>query len=180
MTRLLGLFTALLASPGAPLAGFVLSALVVVPVFYGYEHFRSTVRQPIAFNHAKHIENGLQCTDCHAGVATEIHATLPGLDTCMNCHQAALTQSPEEAKIRALAAAGKDVAWQQLTQMPPHVFFSHRRHVTVAKLACDQCHGPVEKSTAPPPRALRTITMNTCLSCHQQKGVDADCDDCHH
>ncbi len=180
MLRLLGYLTALAASPRAPLAGFVLSALLVAPVFYGYEYVHSAVRQPIAFNHAKHIENGLQCTDCHAGAQSEIHATLPGLDTCMNCHQAALTQSREEAKLRELAAAGKDVAWKPLTQMPPHVFFSHRRHVAVAKLACSECHGAMEKATTPPWRALRTITMDTCLSCHQQKGVDADCNDCHH
>jgi hypothetical protein len=180
MNTLLGYLSRWMATPRAPLAGFGLSVLLMIPVALGYEHFHSAAVQPIAFNHAKHIASGLSCTDCHAGVQTGVHATLPTLDTCMNCHQTALTDSREEEKIRTLAAAGKEVQWKQLTRMPPHVFFSHRRHVTAAKLACSECHGPVEKSTAPPAYAYRTITMNTCLGCHQQKGVDADCDDCHH
>lgn len=178
--RLLAYISAITSAPPAALAGFGISVLLMVPVFFGYQHFHSAVGQPIAFNHAKHVASGIACTDCHTGVETQARATLPELDTCMNCHQSALTDSREEAKIRDLAAAGKPITWNQLTQMPPHVFFSHRRHVAAAKLACAECHGPIEKSTAPPPHAFRVLTMNTCLGCHKDKGVDADCDDCHH
>jgi len=141
---------------------------------------RSNVRQPIAFNHAKHVENGVSCTDCHSGVETQAKATLPAIDTCLNCHQTALTSSAEEAKIRSGAAAGKDLAWVQVTQLAPHVFFSHRRHVSVAHLACSECHGPVEKITTPPQRPWRVLNMDACIGCHRQHGVNADCNDCHH
>jgi hypothetical protein len=137
------------------------------------------IRQPITFNHSKHIENGLTCPDCHVGVETQAHATLPDISTCLACHQSALTESPEEEKIRTLAAAGKDLAWIQLTRVPSHVYFSHRRHVALAKLACADCHGPVEKSIRPPDRPFRLLTMDACIQCHAQKHARTDCNDCH-
>jgi hypothetical protein len=159
-------------------AGFVLFFALGATAFVTLQ--RSNLRQPIAFNHAKHVENGVGCTDCHAGVETQAKATLPAIDTCLNCHQTALSSSAEEAKIRTAAAAGKELAWVQVTQLAPHVFFSHRRHVSVAHLACAECHGPMEKITAPPQRPWRVLNMDACIGCHRQHGVNADCNDCHH
>src|SRR6266542_3201175 len=65
--------------------------------------------QPIAFNHAKHISAGLDCTDCHTGARTAEHATVPALATCMGCHETAVGKSAEEAKVRAYAAAGREI-----------------------------------------------------------------------
>lgn len=142
-------------------------------------HTGTAITQPIAFNHSKHIENGLACTDCHAGVETQARATLPGLDTCLACHESALTTSPEEQKIRTLAAAGKELAWVRLTKVPPHVYFSHRQHVAFAKLPCAGCHGPVEQSSRPPDRPLLTLTMDSCIECHTKNQARIDCNDCH-
>jgi len=135
--------------------------------------------QPIAFNHAKHIANGLNCTDCHAGAQDQARATLPPLATCLTCHESALTQSPEEAKIRTLAASGQPLRWTRLTRVPPHVYFSHRRHVQLAGLKCEGCHGPVQQATTPPGRAFRAFTMAVCINCHEQRGFKTDCNDCH-
>lgn len=137
------------------------------------------VRQPIAFNHAKHMENGTVCTDCHAGVQNAAHATLPPLATCMGCHETQLSQSPEEGKLRAIAQTGREVAWAQLTSVPAHVYFSHRRHVQLGRLDCAECHGPVAKSTSPPVAVYRQPTMDNCLECHAKRGVKTDCNDCH-
>lgn len=137
------------------------------------------VAQPIAFNHARHIQNGMTCTDCHSGAQNQAHAALPPLSTCLVCHETALTKSAEEEKVRALAVAGKEFQWTQLTRLSPHVYFSHRRHVGVAKLDCSLCHGPVEKASFPPRRALRAMTMDTCIECHQKSGARTDCNDCH-
>lgn len=135
--------------------------------------------QPIAFNHAKHIQNGLACMDCHTGVETQAHAALPELATCMNCHQTALSKSAEEGKLRTIAATGKELVWTQLTRVPAHVYFSHRRHVVLAKVACATCHGPMDKASAPPARAFRTFTMETCIGCHEKYQAGTDCNDCH-
>ncbi|MBZ5648155.1 MAG: cytochrome c family protein [Acidobacteriia bacterium] len=153
---------------------FLLTDLLAIVVGAG-----RTVRQPIAFNHSKHVESGAACPDCHTGVQTKAHATLPDLAVCMGCHETPLSQSPEEAKIRTIAAAGQKVAWTQLTRVPAHVYFSHRRHVQIAQLDCTECHGPVAKSTTPPTAEFRPATMDNCLACHAKRGVQTDCNDCH-
>ncbi len=155
-------------------ACFLLTDLLVVLVGAG-----RAIRQPIAFNHSKHVENGAVCADCHTGVQTQAHAMLPAISTCMNCHEAQLSQNPEEAKVRTIASSGQDVAWIQLTRVPAHVYFSHRRHVQIGKLECAECHGPVANSTAPPVAAFRQATMDNCLACHAKRSVKTDCNDCH-
>lgn len=170
--------SSLLASASPALAGFLLFFVFAGTVVVAHQRSASVKKQPLAFNHAKHIENGLGCTDCHAGVQTQAKATLPTVDFCMTCHATALGSSKEEAKLRSIAAAGQELPWAQLAQLPPHVFFSHRRHVAVAQLKCAECHGPVEQATAPP-RSWRRLDMNACINCHRQHGVNADCNDCH-
>jgi hypothetical protein len=157
--------------------GFVLFFVLGAAGFVGLQH--GARKQPIAFNHAKHVSNGVACTDCHAGVQTQAKATLPSVDVCISCHQVALTNSAEEERVRTAAAAGQELKWVQLTQTAPHVFFSHRRHVAVAHLPCAECHGPMEQATKPPDRAFQVFKMATCIGCHQQHRVNADCNDCH-
>ena len=135
--------------------------------------------QPIAFNHNKHVESGVACTDCHAGAQDAARATLPEMSTCMTCHESGLTKSPEEAKLRTAAAAGQELAWTQLTQVASHVYFSHRRHVQAGKVECATCHGAMQKATAPPTARFRRLDMDDCMSCHTQRGVKTDCNDCH-
>ena len=160
------------------LAGFALFFFLGTVFFFaGYAYPPSG--QPIAFNHAKHVQNGLSCTDCHTGAREQEHATLPALTLCLTCHESAVTRSPEEEKIRTLAAAGKELAWTQLTRVPAHVYFSHRRHVQLAKLDCAVCHGAMEKATAPPRRPYRQMTMSACIECHSKNRARKDCNDCH-
>ncbi len=156
--------------------GFALCFVLGAFAFLGQGHAPT---QPIAYNHAKHIANGLSCVDCHTGVETQARATLPSIDICMGCHAAALTKSAEEEKIRTLAAAHREADWIRLTRVPAHVYFSHRRHVAIAKMACATCHGAMEKLTSPPSKPFRVFTMDTCLECHQRNGGGTDCNDCH-
>ena len=135
--------------------------------------------QPIAFNHAKHIATGLECINCHEGARTQEHATVPPLATCMTCHESAVGNNPEEAKIRAFAAVGREIPWRPVTHVPTHVYFSHRRHVTIAKLECTTCHGSMEKLSAPPLAPAKRLDMNACIACHQTKQARTDCNDCH-
>jgi hypothetical protein len=167
-----------LISPSAPwLAGFGI-VFVAQTLFLHGSAARSGL-QPIAFNHAKHISSGLECANCHTGSQTAEHATTPSLSTCMTCHESAVTTSPEEAKIRAFAAAGREIPWQPVSHVPTHVYFSHRRHVTVAKLECSVCHGAMEKMTAPPQAPAKRLDMATCIECHEKKHARTDCNDCH-
>lgn len=153
-------------------ACFVLGGLVLSPG-------SPPAAQPIAFNHARHVSSGMQCADCHAGALSSAQAGLPPLATCLMCHETAVTASPEEAKVRALAAAGREAAWTQVTRLPAHVYFSHRRHAQQGGIACSDCHGPMEKLTAPPTRPYRQFTMDTCIQCHAKNRARTDCNDCH-
>jgi hypothetical protein len=176
MRILSAIFAAL--SPGPPLvAGLVLFFVAGILGFRALD--LGAVQQPIAFNHAKHLESGLSCTDCHSGAESQAHAVLPNLATCLACHEEAVTESPEEQKLRALAAAGKELQWNQITRVAPHVYFSHRRHVQLGKLECTVCHGPMQQATAPPRRAFLVPSMDACLGCHRQARVKTDCNDCH-
>jgi len=169
----------ILSSGRAPLllsfAGFFLLGSFV----FSSGAWRPRALQPIAFNHSKHIAQGLECVNCHTGAADQEHATLPLLDACLMCHESAVTESAEEAKLRALAAAGGELAWTRVTRVPPHVYFSHRRHVQLGKMECQECHGPMETLTEPPVRPFREMTMASCLECHQRKQAGTDCNDCH-
>lgn len=164
-----------LASVQPVVAGFVLFLLSGTLLFWPGHR----VRQPITFDHAKHIKAGAGCTDCHSGAQDQSHATLPQVSTCLMCHESALTTSKEEAKIRTVAASGKELEWSQVTRVAPHVYFSHRRHVGVAKVDCAVCHGDMAMATSPPTRRFRPLNMNDCLACHEQHKVKSDCNDCH-
>lgn len=156
------------------LAGLVLALAV------GWIGFRPlvqpAVRQPLQFNHSAHKD--IECVSCHEGVTQGASAGIPKLEVCMTCHETAMTKNPEEEKIRTFAREGKEPPWQRLFQQPAHVFYSHRRHVELAKLECKQCHGAIGESAAPP-TAVRNLSMSACISCHREKGVQSDCIDCH-
>ena len=130
----------------------------------------SPVSQPIAFPHAKH--QGVGCTVCHSGAATTARAGIPNTALCAKCH----ATIPGRA---ATAAATEPIAWVQVTQLPTHVMFSHRRHVTLGKLDCESCHGKMKDRTAPLGVAPIRIEMKTCLSCHSREGAAEDCAACH-
>ena len=135
------------------------------------------VTQPLAFNHAKHTV-GLTCVGCHSGVMTGARATLPSGDTCTKCHASA-PASVSPASWTAILRTGGPPPWVPATRLPEHVRFSHRRHVALAGLACESCHGDIGHSTAPPTRMPMRIQMKTCLACHQKEGASEDCAGCH-
>lgn len=136
--------------------------------------------QPIAFNHRLHTQDqGLTCVTCHLHVETGEQAGRPPTGVCIGCHETALTESTEEEKIRTFAAAGEQIPWVRLTWLPDHVYFSHRRHVAVAGIDCATCHGPMQVRTTPPARPLKTVSMSSCMDCHEKKGASLDCNACH-
>lgn len=139
--------------------------------------------QPIAFNHALHV-NGkpqLACRDCHAGAEREAAAGLPSLDRCLLCHMKPQSTRPKEQLVRDLAGRGGQVSWTQVTHNPGHVHFSHREHVSLARIACASCHGDVGTWTTPPatPEA-KLMSMDACLDCHRERGASTNCRVCHH
>ena len=154
----------LLAAGGV---GIVLSAAPAVP-------------QPVPFNHRKHTEDlSLPCTFCHKYVEQGAHAGLPDGSTCSMCHRTPQGDSELAASVTELLAAGDPLRFNKLFRMPDHVFYTPRRHVGVAELECNTCHGEIAQTERPPERPLVRITMDFCMDCHLERGATLNCNACH-
>lgn len=141
------------------------------------------VAQPIPFNHKLHTAEA-DCDQCHVHALNAQHATLPSANLCMDCHDSDITSNSDAAKyialIRQYAAARTLIPWVRLLQLPHHVYFSHRRHTTIAGLACQTCHGDMEQRESPPSRPVgRKLDMDDCMDCHDEHGIGHDCTLCH-
>jgi predicted CXXCH cytochrome family protein len=140
----------------------------------------SAVPQPVAFNHAKHTQElELTCEFCHPYVQTGAHSGLPDATTCSICHTAVQGESTEAARVTELLTEGDPLRFNKLFYMPDHVFYTHRRHVAVAELPCESCHGDIAATERPPRRALMRVDMDFCMNCHKEQGATLDCNACH-
>lgn len=164
---IIGAFTVFMAA-----AGFAAGRTLLRPT--------ERVLQPIQFNHQKHVKDvGLDCASCHEHFSTGLHSGLPSLDLCASCHSEALTKSSEEQVLLKLIPTKPQPEFRKLFRLPDHVRYSHSRHVTAGGLVCENCHGAISETTAPPPVALKRITMETCTNCHVERNVRNDCTGCH-
>ncbi len=57
------------------------------------------------------------------------------------------------------------IEWKRVHNLPDHVYFNHAQHVTVGKVACQSCHGAVEKMTVLKQHA--PLSMGWCINCHR-------------
>ncbi len=147
-----------------------LGALVIF--FFAWEAvalWRPSVTQPIQFPHKTHVALGLECTSCHDQAEKGAVAGHPPTALCLSCHANA-DGSAEMRKVQAFAD-GREIPWRRVWRLPAFVYFSHRRHVAIAKVKCQTCHGPMETLTRPPARPLRTLGMSDCLACHEASSV---------
>ena len=132
----------------------------------------------IAFSHRVHaLDGGLDCQLCHAYARRGPVAGLPPVARCAGCHRFVVPDSAASRAILARLAAGEPIAWPRVHRLPPHVRFTHKRHVR-AGVACQDCHGDVA--------AMRTVeqvaplTMGWCVTCHEQRQAPDDCLTCHY
>jgi hypothetical protein len=152
----------------------VLVAWVLVPA-------PRRIVQPIAYNHNIHIEGeGLECADCHAYAEELPSASLPSLEVCTECHdEEGLSESPEETILIEYITSEQEIPWQIVYDVPDHVYFSHRRHVSIGEMECIACHGNMAEMEEPPARPLQPVTMDWCMDCHKESSVTNDCLTCH-
>lgn len=138
--------------------------------------------QPIRFSHRLHAR-AMKCVGCHAQVAAGTAAGTPSLADCQDCHGGTQATSPEgrkeEAKLEAYETAKREIPWARITMLASDTFFSHRRHVALAKIECATCHGPIAETDALPAKPLVALTMNRCMECHRERGAALDCLACH-
>jgi hypothetical protein len=147
----------------------------------------SEAAQPIAFVHTVHVaEEEIPCTDCHVGAEESDHATIPLADGCIECHEEAIGESTEEAKLVEFIAAEEPIPWKRVHKLQEHVRFSHRRHMVAGQLLCETCHGEVTERELPFSRPYisfnRELGMERCVGCHLESGnprASIDCALCH-
>ncbi len=141
---------------------------------------QAPVSQPIAFNHLIHTRDlELGCEFCHKYVRSGAHSGLPDAENCSLCHRVQLGTSEEAAKLTKMINDGEPLQFNKLFRLADHVFYTHRRHVGIAKLECQNCHGAIADTEQPPTRPLVQITMNLCLDCHRKRELTVDCNACH-
>lgn len=162
---------------------FLVVALVVVVVVAGgvvVAVTRSSVVQPIDFNHQLHIEEvGNECVDCHTYAIDGVRATIPNIDVCEGCHEEAQGESAEEAGVVEHVAQGVPIPWRKVYRVPAHVYFSHRRHSGIAGIECATCHGAIAQRNRALTRPLVSVSMGRCMGCHAEEGASNDCVACH-
>jgi len=156
---------------------FLLISFVLLPVsLVAFDGARPERGGPTPFPHKVHIENGIECTDCHTGARDEDTAGLPTAETCFDCHDTPEDFSPAEKAFFAERAAGKGKLRFSSSFTCRDLKFSHKSHI--AKGAeCADCHGDV-----PGGKIIRGGTpdfKHTCIDCHSLMQATLKCSSCH-
>jgi len=63
----------------------------------------------------------------------------------------------------------KPVEWIRVHNLPDFAYFNHSQHVSVAGIACQTCHGPVEEMEVL--EQFAPLTMGWCINCHRETEV---------
>ena len=133
--------------------------------------------QPVWFSHKVHAgQNQIDCQYCHFTVDKSMHAGIPPVQVCLNCHNQVrtgkITGEKEIAKIYEAVETGDPIEWVKVHNLPDHVYFNHAQHVAVGKVACNDCHGPVERMDEI--IQVNDLSMGWCIDCHRTREVDID------
>lgn len=151
--------------------------------------------QPIFYSHKVHAGvNQISCQYCHIGVYQGKQATIPSVNVCMNCHMAITEYTGEQlynaegdkvdgsAEIKKLhkyagyesgkpwdATKAKPIEWTRLHNLPDHVYFNHSQHVKAGQVACQTCHGEIQKMDEV--KQFSDLSMGWCINCHRETKV---------
>ena len=151
--------------------------------------------QPIYYSHKVHAGiNQINCQYCHIGVYQGKQATIPSVNICMNCHMAITEYKGEKIyneegqevngteQIKKLykyagfeegkpwdASKAKPVEWARIHNLPDHVYFNHSQHVKAGQVACQTCHGEIQKMDEV--KQFADLSMGWCINCHRTTQV---------
>lgn len=152
--------------------------------------------QPIAYSHALHAgELNIDCRYCHSTADYSKAASIPSLNTCMNCHvgvqlrdkyngevspeiqkiYTALDYNPDAKPGERFGNNPKNIKWVRVHNLPDLSYFNHSQHANVAGLECQKCHGPVQEMEVI--QQYSTLQMGWCIDCHRNTGVDVENND---
>lgn len=172
----------------------ILGALVTYGFYFGVTEVAVqqgyAPEQPIKYSHKLHAGDlKIDCKYCHSTVEKSKQASVPSLNTCMNCHKAVQLRekyndkiSPEISKIYAAmdydadkgtyGSNPKPVKWIRIHNLPDHAFFNHSMHVKGAGVSCQTCHGPIQEMEVV--QQYSTLQMGWCINCHRERKIDVE------
>ena len=128
-------------------------------------------KQPIAYSHKLHAgQYKIDCNYCHTGAQKGKSATIPAANICMNCHGVIKKESPEIQKIYTAIENNQPIEWIRVHNLPDLAYFNHAQHVNVGNVACQTCHGEIEKMEVVEARS--SLTMGWCIDCHRRTEVN--------
>jgi hypothetical protein len=166
------------ALPGQSTGVFTTARPTMAAAVDDFLNRRPVYEQPLDFPHNVHVGKEIACEFCHEGVDKGPTAGIPGLRTCMICHDAIATDRPRIQQMAAMRDKGLDLPWQRVYgfSAEDHVRFNHAPHIR-AKVECATCHGNVAEGTV----AQRNVahTMGFCVNCHNERKASIDCLTCH-
>ncbi|MGO2358426.1 MAG: c-type cytochrome [Mesonia sp.] len=173
-------------------AYFVYGFFMQVGVDQGYAPV-----QPIHYSHRIHAgDNQIECKYCHSSARVSKTSGVPSLNVCMNCHKSVSEVAPETAtedytkdfydgeisklydavgwdtETQSYTGEEKPVKWVRIHNLPDFAYFNHSQHVSVAGIACQECHGPVEEMEIM--RQEAPLTMGWCINCHRETKVKVE------
>jgi cytochrome c2 len=61
------------------------------------------------------------------------------------------------------------INWVRIHNLPDHAYFNHAQHVSVGKVECQTCHGPVQEMEKV--FQWSPLSMGWCINCHRQTEV---------
>ncbi len=158
---------------------FALFAVLTLAVGFRWHKYKKAPDQPIAFSHKVHVGKlGLTCETCHTTADKSTYAGVPSVQTCMNCHVAVKTDSPEIQNLTKYWEDEEPVPWNRVhrIRVRNYVYFTHEQHIN-AGVDCAQCHGDL--GAMDKVRQVSSLKMGWCVSCHNHNDAPVDCLTCH-
>ena len=119
--------------------------------------------------HDIHLENDVECADCHDGIESSANAFethFPDMDVCADCHDV------DEDDTCASCHTDEDTAGEWVRPKFGALLFPHAAHVE-AGMDCAECHGDLSAGQPVIP------TKAQCRECHETADNYADCRMCH-
>jgi hypothetical protein len=155
--------------------GFLI--LIILLLGFIWDTYREAPDQPIAFSHQRHVSFvGLECNHCHQYAERALQPGIPAVAVCMECHKNVAIDRPEIIKLTEYWNNTEPVPWASVNYLPPHVHFSHKRHIQKG-FDCTECHGEVKNMEKI--RQVKSLRMGWCITCHRENGGSDDCWTCH-
>lgn len=173
---------------------FILGGLATYGYYFGVTEVAVqqgyAPEQPIKYSHKLHAGDlQIDCKYCHSTAEKSKQASVPSLNTCMNCHKGVQLRdryngeiSPEIKKIYAAMDYNADdqkygdnprpIRWIRIHNLPDHAFFNHSMHVKGADITCQTCHGPIQ--TMEVVEQFSTLQMGWCINCHRERKIDVE------